>query len=67
MDLTEIGEELRKRRNMLKITQSHLAEMAGISESTLLRIEKGQANPTIKILKKIADILGLEIKLEVKK
>lgn len=67
MNLIEIGEEIRKRRNMLKITQPHLAEMAGISESTILRIEKGQANPTIEVLKKITDILGLEITIMVKK
>lgn len=67
MNLPEIGEEIRKRRNMLKITQPHLAEMAGISESTLLRIEKGQVNSTIGVVIKLADILGLEIKLEVKK
>ncbi len=66
MNLIEIGEEIKKRRNVLKITQPHLAEMAEISESTILRIEKGQANPTLEVLKKIADILGLEIKLEVK-
>ena len=66
MNIIEIGEEIRKRRNVLKITQPHLAEMAEISESTILRIEKGQANPTLEILMKIADILGLEIKLEVK-
>ena len=40
--------------------------MAEISESTILRIEKGQANPTLEVLMKIADILGLEMKLEVK-
>ena len=66
MNLIEIGEEIRKRRNILKITQLHLAEMAEISESTILRIEKGQANPTLEVLMKIADILGLELKLEVK-
>jgi len=66
MNLIEIGEEIRKRRSVLKITQLHLAEMAEISESTILRIEKGQANPTLEVLMKIADILGLEIKLEVR-
>jgi y4mF family transcriptional regulator len=67
MVLTELGNIIRKRRKTLRITQPHLAEMAGISESTLYKIENGRANPTIKVLNQVADILGLELKLEVKK
>ncbi|NOQ27881.1 MAG: helix-turn-helix domain-containing protein [Bacteroidales bacterium] len=67
MVLIEIGKKIRERRNTLRITQSHLAEMAGVSESTLHKIETGKANPTITVLNQIAEILGLEIKLDVKK
>jgi len=67
MELLQIGEVIKERRNSLRINQVNLAEMAGISKNTLYKIERGQANPTVEILKKIADILGLEIKLEVKK
>ncbi len=67
MVLIEIGKKIRERRNTLRITQPHLAEMAGISESTLHRIENGKANPTIKVLNQIVEILGLEITLDVKK
>ncbi len=67
MVLVEIGKKIRERRNTLRITQPHLAEMAGISESTLYKIENGKANPTIKVLNQIAEILGLEITLDVKK
>ena len=51
---------------MLRITQPDLAEMAGISINTLYKIERGQANPTIQMVNKIADIIGMEIKIEVK-
>lgn len=67
MELLQIGEVIKDRRNSLRINQVNLAEMAEISKNTLYKIERGQANPTIEVLKKIADILGLEIKLEVKK
>ena len=67
MVLIEIGKKIRERRNTLRITQPHLAEMAGISESTLYKIENGKANPTIKVLNQIVEILGLEIRLDVKK
>lgn len=67
MELLQIGEVIKERRNALRINQLNLAEMAGVSKNTLYKIERGQANPTIEVLKKIAGILGLEIKLEVKK
>ena len=67
MVLVELGNIIRKRRKTLRITQPHLAEMAGISESTLHRIENGLANPTIKVLNQLTDILGLELKLEIRK
>ena len=63
---TRIGEALRKRRKSLKITQPDLAELAKISVNTLYKIERGEGNPTLDVLEKITDVLGLEIKLEVK-
>jgi y4mF family transcriptional regulator len=66
MTSKEIGKQIKKRRKVLRITQPDLAEMAGISINTLYKIERGQANPTIQIVNKIAEILGMEIKIEVK-
>ncbi|KJF44169.1 helix-turn-helix domain-containing protein [Draconibacterium sediminis] len=66
MSVLEIGEQIKARRKTLRITQPDLAEMAEISVNTLYKIERGQANPTIEILNKIANVLGMEIKLEVK-
>lgn len=66
MSISELGKQIKERRNVLRITQPDLSEMAGISINTLYKIERGQANPTIKVLNKIADILGMEIKLKVK-
>ena len=63
----EIGNILKTRRKELRITQPDLAEMAGISVNTLYKIERGQANPTLKVLTKLLDILGMVINLEVKK
>lgn len=66
MTISEIGKQIRSRRKILRITQPDLAEMAGVSVNTLYKIERGQANPTVQVLTKTADILGLELKLEVK-
>ena len=67
MTSKEIGNQIKERRKVLRITQPDLAEMAEISINTLYKIERGQANPTIQIMNKIAKILGMEIKIEVKK
>lgn len=52
---------------MLRVTQPQVAELAEVSVNTLYKIERGQANPTLETLNKIADILGLEVALQLKK
>ena len=67
MSANPIGLGIRDRRKELRITQPHLAEVAGVSTNTLYKLEKGQGNPTLDVLNKLADVLGMELKLEVKK
>lgn len=61
-----IGEQIRHRRKELMITQPDLADIAGVSINTLYKIERGQANPTIEVLGKILDVLGLDITVGIK-
>ena len=63
----KIGHLIQQRRDHMRITQQQLADMADIGINTLYKIETGQANPTLKSLQKIADILGMEITLQIKK
>jgi|GEM_PF-157172 len=67
MTISDIGKSIRERRKMLSITLPDLAEMAQISINTLYKIERGEANPSVRVLNKIANILGLEISIGVKK
>jgi transcriptional regulator with XRE-family HTH domain len=67
MLVSDIGKQIKERRDTLGITQPDLAEMADISINTLYKIETGQGNPTVKVLNKIAEILGMELTLTVKK
>ncbi|HYV90869.1 MAG TPA: helix-turn-helix domain-containing protein [Chitinophagales bacterium] len=62
-----IGESIKHRRKELKITQPHLAELAGVSTNTLYKLERGQGNPSLDVVTKVAEVLGMELKLEVKK
>lgn len=59
----EIGGKLRLRRKLLRLRQRDLAELAGVTLRGLTDIENGKANPTINQLIKIAEVLGLEIRL----
>ena len=62
-----IGQLIKQRRKELRITQPDLAELADVSLNTLYKLERGQSNPSLEVLTKLADVLGMEVKLEVKK
>ncbi|MCC6726049.1 MAG: helix-turn-helix transcriptional regulator [Saprospiraceae bacterium] len=67
MLVKQFGESIKGRRKELGITQPHLAELAGVSTNTLYKLERGQGNPSLEVLSKLAEVLGLELKLGVKK
>ncbi|MCE7864381.1 MAG: XRE family transcriptional regulator [Bacteroidetes bacterium CHB5] len=67
MEFNQLGTSFRNRRKELGITQSQLAELAEVNINTVLRLERGTANPTLEVLAKIAKTLGMEIRLELKK
>ena len=62
-----IGISIKNRRKELGITQPHLAELAKISINTLYKLERGQSNPSLDVLNKIGEVLGMELKFEIKK
>jgi transcriptional regulator with XRE-family HTH domain len=67
MHQEELIKALKDRREALKVTQDYLAELSGVGLRTLKAIESGKGNPNIETLNKLAEVLGLELKLEVKK
>jgi len=62
----EIGETIRKRRELLGLRQPQLASISGISTRSLQLVEMGKANPSLDTLLKIAGPLGLTLKLLLK-
>lgn len=64
--LKEIGRTLRQRREALDFTQNDVSEISGVAERTIRSIEGGQ-NTNLANLMKVADVLGLEIGLQLKK
>jgi transcriptional regulator with XRE-family HTH domain len=67
MHFEQLIETVKKRREMLKVTQETLAEVAGVGLRTLKQFESGKGNPTLLTVHKLADALGLELCLQVKK
>ena len=65
--LSTVIKQIKERREMLKITQESLADLSGVGLRTIKQLEADKANPTYKTLQEIADVLGLELVLQVKK
>ena len=60
----ELGEAVRHRREQLGITQAQLAERAGLQQPAVARFETGGTMPTIPMLERLADALGLRLNVE---
>ena len=50
-------------RKAMKLTQKELSERSGIDRGDISRIERGIANPTIKVLMKLASGMGMDLQL----
>lgn len=53
----------RDTRTRLRLTQRQLTGAAGVTRGYIANIERGQANPSLELLERIASALGLEIEL----
>lgn len=53
-----VGSFIRMRRHALGMSAADLAELAGLSEQTVLRTERGETAPSLETLEQIAAALG---------
>jgi len=51
-------------RKAVNITQKQLAEKTGIAQSEISRIERGNANPSLKTMARLASGMGMIVKVE---
>ena len=65
--IEELGKIIKHRRQILGLTTRELADLTGMSKTTISQIELGIGNPTFEVLQNIFEYLNLEIKVEVKK
>lgn len=62
--MEQIGQTIKDRRKELGVTQQEVAELAGVGINSLVAIERGKGNPSLKTLLRILEVLGLEIKID---
>ena len=55
-----IGRKLREDRIRRLLTQEELAEKAGLSPSTVVNIERDQAEPQFRTIRKLAEALDVD-------
>ena len=51
-------------RNESGLTQKELAKRTGITQADISRLEKGNANPSLKTLNRLAKGMGMKLKLD---
>ena len=56
-----IGKRLRTLREALSLSQAKLAELLGITQSSLNRYENGQSTPSVDLLRKYADFFDVSM------
>ena len=51
-------------RNEQNLTQKELSARSGIAQSDISRLENGTKNPSLKLLKRLAAAMGMQLKIE---
>ena len=63
MDVVQLlGANVRRHRQLKKMTQEQLALEAGMERSYVSDLERGTRNPTVRALGRLAEALGVEPK-----
>jgi chromosome segregation and condensation protein ScpB/DNA-binding XRE family transcriptional regulator len=57
---TDVGAELRRQRQLCRLSQARLAELSGVARTTINEIERGRRYPSVGTYSQLRDALGLE-------
>ncbi len=60
----EVIRAMIKARNSKNLTQKELAEKTGINQANISKLENGNMNPSLKLLKRLADGMGMNLRIE---
>lgn len=59
-----LADSLIRSREMVGLTQKQLSDKVGIYQADISKIERGLANPSVSTLKRLADGLDVELRIE---
>lgn len=59
--MTELKTKLKEYRALRDMKQGDLAELVGVRRETIIRLEKGQYNPSLKLAMDIAKVFGTTV------
>lgn len=59
--MNKIGHVLKAAREKAGLTQLELSGMVGVSRAYYADVERGRYTPSLKVLSKLADILGIDL------
>lgn len=59
--MNKIGEVLRNAREKAGLTQLELANKVGITRAYYADVERGRYTPSLKVLSKLAKVLGIDL------
>lgn len=59
--LQKFGQEVKKQRKIKKISQEKLGELSSLHRTYIGMLERGERNPSLKNISKIAKALGISI------
>ena len=62
----QLIEQLISYRKSKKITQADISESTGIQRPNISRLESGKYNPTLDMIVRVADSIGLEVEITLK-
>ena len=63
-EITRIGERFAARRVELRLTQQTLADLAGVSRSSVQALEYGTGSVKLASVVEIANVLGMRLELD---
>ncbi|MBO7254113.1 MAG: helix-turn-helix transcriptional regulator [Clostridia bacterium] len=64
MEAEEIIQSLIKARRASGMTQKELSKLTGIAQGDISKLEKGNANPSLRTLIRLAEGMGMQLKIE---
>lgn len=55
------GPAIRRHRELIRVSQEELADRAGLDRTYVSGIERSRRNPTLRVMQRLADALGVDL------